>query len=278
MQGKNPQFSWTTKTCQWTLQKALMDFPFCSWTVRSAEKSHFGEISALQLTTLKVPKCSVTVKAEFLLVFPCSHWAYVSLHLIGGFVLWAVNNHPKQNCHQTLCTLYSRGKLLRCTEQVAVRNHCSSPKRNGHKQLVSRHPSHHQSATDQDETVIFNRLLLIQVPVESKALRTKWTVQIFGFGRRILCMTPSLLLWCALTIKFQRVTIRRAQPSARVSEDICLPERGSPKANRIKATQPHFPHFPRSRVRIFRIFRPWSLLRPLCFCRVRGDFRIFPVP
>ena len=51
MQGKNPQFfgqsfrtrSVLSKTCQWTLQKAVMDSPFCSWTVRSAEKSHFGE-------------------------------------------------------------------------------------------------------------------------------------------------------------------------------------------------------------------------------------------
>ena len=47
--GKNPQFSWTIfpdKIC--TLQNlpmdspnAVMDSPFCSWTVRSAEKTHF---------------------------------------------------------------------------------------------------------------------------------------------------------------------------------------------------------------------------------------------
>ena len=47
--GRNPQFfgqSFRTrnvlsKTCQWTLQNAVMDSPFCSWTVRSAEKTHF---------------------------------------------------------------------------------------------------------------------------------------------------------------------------------------------------------------------------------------------
>ena len=36
---------YSPKPCQWTLQKAVVDSPFCSWTVRSAEKSHFGENS-----------------------------------------------------------------------------------------------------------------------------------------------------------------------------------------------------------------------------------------
>ena len=57
-----------------------------------------------------------------------------------------------------------------------MRRHCSSLRRTRHKQLVPRHPSHHQSATDQDDTVIFNRLLLTEVPVESKGQRTNWTV------------------------------------------------------------------------------------------------------
>ena len=47
--GRNPQFSWTVfpdkkcafQTCQWTLQNAVMDSPFCSWTVRSEKKTHF---------------------------------------------------------------------------------------------------------------------------------------------------------------------------------------------------------------------------------------------
>ena len=54
---------------------------------------------------------------------------------------------------------------------------------------------------------------------------------------------------------------------------------GSPKASHIKASQPHFLHFPRFRVRIFRIFH--FLLRGVssdpCFCRVRGAFRIFRI-
>ena len=58
-----------------------------------------------------------------------------------------------------------------------MRSHCSPLKGNGHKQVVPRHPSHHQAATDQDDTVTFNRLLLTHVPVESRGQRTKWTVQ-----------------------------------------------------------------------------------------------------
>ena len=58
-----------------------------------------------------------------------------------------------------------------------------------------RHPSHHQSATDQDDTVIFNRLLLTQVPLESKGQSTKRTVD-DGFSAR---STPSLLLCHDLT-------------------------------------------------------------------------------
>ena len=65
---------------------------------------------------------------------------------------------------------------------------------------------------------------------------------------------------------------------------------GSPKANHIKASQLHIPHFLRFRVRIFRVFTLWSLLRPLftsrtvlrdCFSEflseVRGTFRIFRI-
>ena len=35
---------------------------------------------------------------------------------------------------------------------------------------------------------------------------------------------------------------------------------GSPKTSHVKASHPHFPHF---RVRIFRVFALWNLLRPL---------------
>ena len=47
---------------------------------------------------------------------------------------------------------------------------------------------------------------------------------------------------------------------------------GSPKASHIKASQPHFPRF---RVRIFRVFALWSLLRPLFFLGER-DLAHFP--
>ena len=50
-----------SKTCKWTLQNAVMDSPFCSWTVRSAEKTCLEKISALQPTTLEAPKCVATV-------------------------------------------------------------------------------------------------------------------------------------------------------------------------------------------------------------------------
>ena len=51
------------------------------------------------------------------------------------------------------------------------------------------------------------------------------------------------------------------------------------EARHIKATHPHFPFFPRFRVRIFRVFfvfAPWNLLGPLFFW-VRGTFRIFRI-
>ena len=54
---------------------------------------------------------------------------------------------------------------------MAVRSHCSSLKRNGHKQLAPRHPSHLQSATDHNETATLNHLLLSQLPVENKGQR-----------------------------------------------------------------------------------------------------------
>ena len=42
---------------------------------------------------------------------------------------------------------------------------------------------------------------------------------------------------------------------------------GSPKASHIKAIHPHFPRF---RVRIFRVLALWNLLRPLFFWGERG--------
>ena len=82
----------------------------------------------------------------------------------------------KQHCHGDLCMLYSRGRVLGCTEQVAVRNHFSSFEGNGHKHLVPRHPSKHLSASDQDDTVIFNRLLLTGVKraCPNKAMAHIW--------------------------------------------------------------------------------------------------------
>ena len=67
--GRNPQFfgqSFRTrnvlsKTCQWTLQNAVVDSPFCSWTVRSADNAFLEKISALQPTTLEAPTCVVAV-------------------------------------------------------------------------------------------------------------------------------------------------------------------------------------------------------------------------
>ena len=53
---------------------------------------------------------------------------------------------------------------------------------------------------------------------------------------------------------------------------------GSPKASHIKASHPHFPHFPRFRVRIFCIFRVvalWNLLKPL-FSWGQRDLLHFP--
>ena len=119
-------------------------------------------------------------------------------------------SEAKQNRHQVLCTLCSRGRLLGCTEQVAERNHCSSLKGNGHKQLAPRHPSHHQSATDQDDTVVFSRRLLTQVLLGSKRADNKIDCPKSSFGRRILRTTPSLLVWRALTeLHFSEVGIKR---------------------------------------------------------------------
>ena len=50
---------------------------------------------------------------------------------------------------------------------------------------------------------------------------------------------------------------------------------GSPKASHIKANQPHFRHFPRFRVRIFRVFALWNLLSNACVWNV-PCFESFP--
>ena len=73
-------------------------------------------------------------------------------------------------------------------------------KGNRHKHLVPRQPSHHQSATHQDETEILNRLLLSLDSSACKEWRAenKMDCPQSTFGRWILCMAPSLLFWHAL--------------------------------------------------------------------------------
>ena len=70
-----------------------MDSPFCSWSVRSAEKSHSGENFCSPTNDFGGSKmCGYCLGPSFVDV-PVSPWASVFLHLIGGFLLWAVNNH-----------------------------------------------------------------------------------------------------------------------------------------------------------------------------------------
>ena len=92
--GRNPQFSWTifpdkhvlSKTCQWTFQNAVMDSPFCSWTVRSAENRTFGENCSSPTDDFGGSKMRGYFLGRICFGVPIfALGVYVSLHLIGGF-------------------------------------------------------------------------------------------------------------------------------------------------------------------------------------------------
>ena len=73
-----------------------MDSPFCSWTVRSAEKSHFGENFCSPTDDFGGSKMrGYYLGRIFGGLFPSSPWASVSLHLIGGFLLQDCERSPE---------------------------------------------------------------------------------------------------------------------------------------------------------------------------------------
>ena len=83
-----------SKTCQWTLRRSRDGL--CILLVDCfAEESHF-------------------LKHGFGNAAWCSRhlpWAYVSLHLIGGFLLWAMNNHLNKKTSTTAIRLCARCTL-----------------------------------------------------------------------------------------------------------------------------------------------------------------------
>ena len=108
------------KRPQWTLCFA------CGLSV--LRKSRILEtIVALQLTTLEAPKCVVTVQAEFLLVLPSSPWAYVSLHLIGGFLLWPVTNHLNTTPSRKLPSSFVHAVLSKKAASLHGTGGCEKP-------------------------------------------------------------------------------------------------------------------------------------------------------
>ena len=101
-----------SKTCQWTLQKAAMDSPFCSWTVRSAEKSHFGakfcsptdDFGGSKMRGYCLGRIPVGVPVFALgICVSTFDWRFLAL--------WAVNNHLNKTPSRTAIKLCARCTL-----------------------------------------------------------------------------------------------------------------------------------------------------------------------
>ena len=138
--GRNPQFFWTI----FPDKNTVMDSPFCSWTVRSAENRTFWRNFSSPTDDFGGSTMRGYCLGRNFGGVPIFALDVCVSTFDWRFLLWAVNNHlnkkPSRTALQTLCTLYSRGRLLGCTEQVAERSHCSSLKGNGHKPLAPQTP------------------------------------------------------------------------------------------------------------------------------------------
>ena len=99
-----------SKTCQWTLQNAVMDSPFCSWTVRSAEKRIFGENFSSPTDDFGGSKMRGYCLGQVFVVPILALVVCVST-VEWRFLLWAVNNHLNKKPSRTAIRLCARCTL-----------------------------------------------------------------------------------------------------------------------------------------------------------------------
>ena len=99
-----------SKTCQWTLQNAVMDSPFCSWTVRSAEKCIFGENLSSPTDDFGGSKMRGYCLGQVFVVPIFALGVCVST-VEWRFLLWAVNNHLNKKPSRTAIRLCARCAL-----------------------------------------------------------------------------------------------------------------------------------------------------------------------
>ena len=84
-----------SKTRQWTIQNAVMDSPFCSWTVRSAENRIFGEKFSSPIDDFGGSKMRGYWGRAFVGVPIFALGVCVST-FYWRFLLWAVNNQSPE--------------------------------------------------------------------------------------------------------------------------------------------------------------------------------------
>ena len=81
-----------SKTCQWTLQNAVMDSPFCSWTVRSAETRSFGENCSSPTGDFGSSKMRGCCLGRIIVGVPSFALGICLSTFEWRFLLWTVNN------------------------------------------------------------------------------------------------------------------------------------------------------------------------------------------
>ena len=94
-----------TKTCQWTLQNAVMDSPFCSWTVRFAEKRIFGENFSSPTNDFGGSKMRGYCLGQVFVGVPMFALGVCVFTVDWRFLLWAVNNHLNKKPSRTAIKL-----------------------------------------------------------------------------------------------------------------------------------------------------------------------------
>ena len=100
-----------SKACQWTLQNAIMDSPFCSWTVRSAEKRIFGENFSSPTDDFGGSKMRGYCLRQVFVGFPIFALGVCVSTVEWRFLLWAVNNHLNKKPSRTAIRLCARCTL-----------------------------------------------------------------------------------------------------------------------------------------------------------------------
>ena len=100
-----------SKTCQWTLQNAVMDSPFCSWTVRSAEKRIFGENFGSPTDDFGGSKMRGYCLGQVFVSDPISALGVCVSTVEWRSLLCAVNNHLNNKPSRTAIRLCARCTL-----------------------------------------------------------------------------------------------------------------------------------------------------------------------